>query len=440
MTARFAHSAVVVCEAPIDPAASAAVSFHVETTSSPSAPVLFTFSIDTADREPPFQITPDRISSLTRTIHDHTTQLVDSPPRMELVRQLLGSTRRNLLRLHFQLRNCGQLVSPAGGVVSEPQKSGTDIITLLAGTSVFSVYMPHDALPKATYNIFFKAVRPFLGSAFAHPAAAPERPQLLPTVDQDDCHVYDQKRHSSSPPIYVNEDDGRTPGSHESDNDTVAVTTPSGYGPIDDDEELPGYPESEDEHFASAPANDRKRHFRGSSEESRDRATSKRGRLWSPDAQAFVETESPSPSVKVNLDYSNNLLVAIEARMRLQDERIEKLDAENRQCNNRNVELERRVAELEVCVRELQGLESRVDELGEQHEVLEETVANMDVYQSELEADCSRVGLELAEIRDMSRDAIIDEINEKVQDSIGDVVVMYREELRRKLISTLQDT
>lgn len=126
--------------------------------------------------------------------------------------------------------------------------------------------------------------------------------------------------------------------------------------------------------------------------------------------------------------------------MKLQDERIEKLEAENRQCNNRNVELERRVVELEGCVRELQGLESRVDELGEQHETLEETVANVDVHQSELEADCSRIGLELSEMRDMSRDAIIDEINEKVQESIGDVVAMYREELRRKLISTLQET
>lgn len=338
---------------------------------------------------------------------------------MELVRQLLGNTRRNLLRLHFQLRNYGQLVNPVDEVAPERHKSNVDAITLLASTSVFSVYMPHDALPKATYNIFFRAVRPFLGSAPVDSAAALEPAELS---------------HASSPPKY---EDGN---GNESDNDTVAVTTPSGYGPPDDDEELPGYPDSEDEHFPSAQVNVRKRHFRGISKGSSNEATPKRGRLWSPDAQDFVETASPSPSVKVNLDHTSSLLIAIEARMRLQDERIEKLEAENRQCNSRNVELERRVAKLEGCMREMQGLESRVDELGEQHEVLEETVANMDVYQSELEADCSKIGVELAEIRDMSRDAIIDEINEKVHESIGDVVVMYREELRRKLISSLQDT
>ncbi|KAK7912264.1 hypothetical protein PG985_014745 [Apiospora marii] len=419
MSTRFAHSAVLVCEAPSNPVASATITFHAETTSSPSsASVLFTFSIEAADRAPPsVQITADCISSLTRTIHDHTTQLVDSPPRMELVRQLLGNTRRNLLRLNFQLRKHGQLVNPIDEVESERQKSNVDAIALLASTSIFSVYMPHDALSKATYNIFFRAVRPFLGPAFA---TLPERAELY---------------HASSPPKY---EDGNgnvnvIGNGNDSDNDTVAVTTPSGYGPPDDDEELPGYP-------TSAAANDRKRHFRGSSEESSNRTTPKRGRFWSPDAQAFVETESPSPSIKVNLDHSSNLLAAIEARMRLQDERIEKLEAENRQCSTRNVELERHVAELEGCVRELQGLESRVDELGEQHEVLEETVANVDVHQSELEADCSRIGLELAEIRDISRDAIIDEINEKVHESIGDVVVLYREELKRKLISTLQNT
>ncbi|KAK8062784.1 hypothetical protein PG997_014881 [Apiospora hydei] len=343
---------------------------------------------------------------------------------MDLVRQQLGATR-NLTRLHFRLRALGRLINPVGEVSPEPQNSvAVDALMSLAGSSTFSVYMAHDALPKATYNIFYRAVRPFLNpTGFIDPAGAPQQLELF---------------HPSSPPKYVNETEGRTP-SHESDNDTVAVTTPSGYGPPDD-EELPGYPDSESEAFASdrkLPDNNRKRYFRRSSDGSSNRATSKR-RLWSPDAEAFVETESLSPSAKT--DHSDSRLGAIEARMKQQDERIEALEAENRQCKTRNVELERRVAELEGCVRELQGLESRVDQLGEQHEVLEETVANVDVHQSELEADCSRIGLEVAEIRDMSRDALIDDINDKVQESIGDMVVMYREELKRKLISAIQET
>ncbi|KAK8054744.1 ankyrin [Apiospora phragmitis] len=415
---RFTHPVVVVCEVPGNSMARDAITLYVEATSSPTASVLFTFSIDTPDdraRAPSLQITADRISSLTRTVHDHITQLIDSrsPPCIDLVRQKLGTTR-NLTRLRFQLRTHGHLVNPVEGVALSLRNLGAaDAITSLAGTSVFSVYMPHDALQKATYNIFYRAVRPYLDSA-----AALLRPELLPTVRQDNCRIhnedYNQEGHTSSPPKYVNENEGRTPQSHESDNDTVAVTTPSGYGPPGDDEELPG------------------------SEGSSNLGTiSKRGRLWSPDAEAFVETESPSPSA--NLDQSESRLGAIEARMKLQDERIEKLEAENRQCKSRNVELERRVAELEGCVRELQGLECRVDQLGEQHEVLEETVANLDVHQGELDADCSRIGLELAEIRDMSRDALIDDINDKVQESLGEVVDMYREELKRKLISALQE-
>lgn len=232
MSTSFAHTAVVVCEVPGNPVESGAIAFHAETTCSPaSTSVLFTFSVDTADRarSPSLQITADRISSMTRTVHDHTTQLIDSPPRLDLVRKQLGSTR-NLTRLHFELRTYGALASPAE-VVSGPQNSGAEIITLLASTSVFSVYMPHDALQKATYNIFYRAVRPFI-----HTAATPQGPELL---------------HAGSPPKYENE--GRTLLSHESDNDTVAVTTPSGYGPPDDDEEeLPGYPDSESEHSGSA--------------------------------------------------------------------------------------------------------------------------------------------------------------------------------------------
>ncbi|KAK8036276.1 hypothetical protein PG993_008890 [Apiospora rasikravindrae] len=372
---RFTHPVVVVCEQPSNRVAKD-TTLHVETTCSPSTSVLFTFSADTADRAraPSLQITADRISSLARTVHDHTTRLVDSPPCIDLVRQQLGTTR-NLTRLHFRLRALGCLTSHVGEVAPELQNSeAADALISLAGTSIFSVYMAHDALPKATYNVFYRAVRPFLNpTEFLDSAAAPHQPEPF---------------HPSSPPKYVNETEGRTP-SHESDNDTVAVTTPSGYGPPDD-EELPGYPDSESDHFTSdrkLPGNNRKRYFRRSSGGSSNRATSKR-RLWSPDAEAFVETESPSPSVH----HSDSRLDAIEARMRQQDERIEKLEAENRQFKTRNADLERRVAELEGCVRDLQGLESRVDQLGEQHEVLEETVANVDVHQSELEADCSRIG------------------------------------------------
>ncbi|KAK6857999.1 hypothetical protein PG995_005698 [Apiospora arundinis] len=434
---QFMHPVVVVCESPNKQVAKDTITLHVETSSSPSPSVLFSFCASTADRALSLQLTPDRISSLTRTTHDHT-QVINSPPCMDLVRQQLG-TKRNLTRLQFRLRCHGQLINSIEGASSRFQDLGaSDDIMSLAATLTFSVYMPHDALSKAKYNIFYRAVRPFLGSE-----EATERPEILPPAQEDACRNHIQGNHTSPPPEYVNEDERRTPRPAESDNDTVAVTTPSGYGPPGDDDELPGYPDDESEGFApGSKENIRKRHFsRGSSEGSSClRGTSKRGRLWSPDAEAFIETDSPSPPIDVN--QSGYRLNVIEAWMRLHDQRTEALEAENKLHKDRNAELEHRVAELESRNMELEhrvvDLESRVDQLENQHEVMEETIANVDVRSGELDADCSRIGLELAEIRDMSRDAIIDEINDKVQESMGDMVAMYREELKQKLITALQ--
>ncbi|KAK8052329.1 hypothetical protein PG993_003714 [Apiospora rasikravindrae] len=104
------------------------------------------------------QVLPNRIESLARIPCDdpHDT------PELDAVRNQLGTVR--LVRLHFRLRESGDLIAP---VSFEPDRLDPDSnslhtlrsMTSLAATLDFSVYTRHTALTKSKFTAFHDAIR-----------------------------------------------------------------------------------------------------------------------------------------------------------------------------------------------------------------------------------------------------------------------------------------
>lgn len=284
---RFTHLAIVVREdaaygqptllAPPeepptdDPASRVTITLRFEARRGPSAPVFFTFYPEAATGTAPgLRIPADCIASLTRTQHSRSRHGQESAPGIDWVRRELGHPRIVLTRLQFRLRSHGQLVHPASSL-----PDGLAALMSLAEACVFSVYMPHHAFSRATYQGFYQALRPYLDPPAApRPDFEPEPPPYSTAgetsrkgkeadsavktggVVQGDRTKTAGEASASRPenslrPEHVDAEEA--PSSViGSDNDTVAVTTPSGFDSTDDGH-LPEYANSKRRDFTKAP-------------------------------------------------------------------------------------------------------------------------------------------------------------------------------------------
>lgn len=239
---RFTHAAVVVRDDDAEGRygqcfADVHAPFTLDAIHRPSASVLFRLNLPVVDGASAqstvtLLITPDRIASLRTTICDTSaTDHADntattSPPSLDVVRERLGGVR--LARhLQFQLQNGlhPQLVVPAGFTLDHedsdsPARRLFALASWLASASMLSVYMPHNALPRAKLDTFNEAVRQFPTLTVA------QRQAFERTVD---LRRWYNGKGGVVVPAEAQDDTPSTPARTETDAATVAVDTPPGY-------------------------------------------------------------------------------------------------------------------------------------------------------------------------------------------------------------------
>jgi hypothetical protein len=426
-------------------------------TALPLSPV-FTFHMGTEPYTTPYlYITPDCIASLTRTQYAKNN-VQDSPRYIDLIRQQLGNPRLNLSCLQFRLRYHGNLQQPAGAIPTPGQQHADNAaaITAFSVANIFSVYLKHDDLSRGKYNIFYSALKPYLDPQQSASAAAP---------------AYTATRYSQ----------GRdaAPGSNESDNDTVAVTTPLGFGwAVDnvgnDDNHVPGY-DSHDQVLSLGPQTHCIHESRACSS-SREKADSyrrpaKRGR-WSPGAAAFAEYEYKSPSPPAHTYYQSSRVDALERRIEIQDARIarveaenthlvgqnkvlearvEKLEAENRHLVQVNKKIGARIEDLDCEVLEIGELEERLDQIQTQQESIDRSIETVEARHIELDESYGWIERQVVnmqrddheqlsgDILDMAAEAVETAMEEHLQEYVDTKVCEFEAKLKRKFRDLFSD-
>lgn len=222
-----------------EPARAGILPIRFEARRGPAAPAVLTFFPETAeaaarDAAPHARIPADRVASVTRTQHGRNWHGPESAPGIDLVRQRLRQPRINLVRLQFRLRRHAQLVHPTSSLSLPPSAAYLGGLASLARASVFSVYMPHDAFPRATYQGLYHALRPFLDPKPTPQAGlVSEPPPLYSTTGE--ASAPRQARSLRPESVDAEDKPSPVPGS---EHDTVAVTTPSGFDSTDGDHSL----------------------------------------------------------------------------------------------------------------------------------------------------------------------------------------------------------
>lgn len=106
------------------------------------------------------QFTPSAIWSLEKFNCGEKND--NHPPDFDTVRRHLVGRPRSFTRLQFKLRSRGSIITPDKFLVSDYDTQAryiTASIISLATASSFSLYMPHEALPKADYRLLYGAYK-----------------------------------------------------------------------------------------------------------------------------------------------------------------------------------------------------------------------------------------------------------------------------------------
>ncbi|KAJ0162330.1 hypothetical protein CTA2_4736 [Colletotrichum tanaceti] len=389
------------------------------------------------------QITPDRIASLRNTTCDTSDSSDRSPPCLEQVRQRLGGIRF-VTRLQFQLHTGihAQLVVPTGFTFDEasdiPTRRTFSSATLLATASLFSLYIPPNALPKIKFQSLAHAVGQFPTLTAAQRQAyermvdlrrlyhgkggivfTPEYRNGSPLPDTDrkrsstpattDSYAttvpFDTPpRYQDSPPRYDKcPREGQQPPKARSDAIAISAESPGA------DCAPPGYNDPEWRHNVSKAT---KRVLHCGSEDIDLQTTYKkkysRATGYTTPASARNTQQRParmSPSHLVDTDCSDSRLKSLLERQRQQ---IEQLRADIEGLKRRNKELEGRHDELEDnCY----DLENRQVES-------EETIESLLIHTGELDDECERLGKQMPDICEEMEDWVKDNMGDRMKESM----------------------
>lgn len=218
----------------------------------PPATVLFSLSISLTKQATLYlRFTPSVISSLKKISCNEKDD--NSPPCFDTIQRLLGGDR-SFTRLQFHLCSRGQLIVPIG---FDPNRCDAKVrrtfalVTLLAATSTFSLYLPRDRLPNVKYQAFYRAWRMSSAPTDLRKMYNGKGGALFSTEDQDRflssipgavTTVATNPPSYDSPPNYNGLEHSSpprasqqpTPSELESDIATIAASTPLAFR--DDDE------------------------------------------------------------------------------------------------------------------------------------------------------------------------------------------------------------
>ncbi|KAK6222492.1 hypothetical protein QIS74_04194 [Colletotrichum tabaci] len=410
-----------------------------------SSSVLFRLSVSITDSASAktiiyLQITPDRIASLRNTTCDTSDTSDRSPPCLEQVRQQLGGIRF-VTRLQFQLHSGihAQLVVPTGFTIDEAPDSlmrrTLSSATLLATASLFSLYIPPNALPKMKFQSLAQAVRQFPTLTAAQRQAYERMVDLrrlyhgkggivfIPEYHNSPLPEKDRKRSSTpaatdsyattvpfdTPPRYQESPprydkcprDGQQPKA-KSDATPISAESPGG------DCAPPGYNDTEWRHNVSKAT---KRVLHCGSEDIDLHPTYKKkysratGCVTSASTRNAQRPGKMSPSLLVDPDCSESRLKFLLERQRQQ---IEQLQADIEGLQRRNKELEGRHDELEEnCY----DLENRQVES-------EETIESLLVHTGELDDECEKLGKQMPDICEEMEDWMKDNMGDRMKESM----------------------
>lgn len=315
------------------------------------------------------QFTPSAIWSLEKS---HCGEKNDNRlPDFDTVRRHLVGRPRSFTRLQFKLRSRGNVITPNGFVVSDYDTQARHItasIISLATASTFSLYMPHEALPKTDYQVFYRAYkdRPTLteaqdakwkrmtdlrtmyngngGALFSIedqdrlldsisktvvPTIATDLPSYEPPPD------YDVEEQNSSLPS------SQQPTASDSGHDTIAASTPRGYEEYQLDEPV------------DVKGHGSKRDWSSEGDESNAGGNAK----WHRRQKRRAVDPLYSNIRSACFGQVERMIEALEYR---HQERIGKVEAEVQATKRREAELLSRVEELEVQVEEQQDRKSVV--------------------------------------------------------------------------------
>ncbi|KXH45932.1 hypothetical protein CSAL01_09160 [Colletotrichum salicis] len=413
-----------------------------------STSILFRLSIAITDTDSAhnktilyLQITPDRIASLRHATCDTADASDERPPCLERVRQRLGAKRfvtRLQLRLHRGLH--AQLIAPAGfareqaGVKppDSPTQQTLASITSLATASTFSLYLPHNVLPMAKVQAFIEAVRQFPNLTAAQRQSYERVVDLRRLYNGKGGIVFTPEVVHSGSPLRDGEDN-RAITLDTTESQSCASTVPFDTVPRDQaspppqydecgkegqqpsaaaivDDILPEYDNTERQSNASNAAKRGLQHC--GSEEIDLRTSSKRIYLQRPFTTTYTtarnanrpKEKSQSPLIDSECSGSHSRLVYL---LEQQCQHIQRLQADIKELERRNKELEGWHDEIEETCCEIENRQKETDE----------TLESLLVHTGELDDECEKLGKQVPDI--------CDNMEDWVKDNLGDAMKEY---------------
>ncbi|KAK8029498.1 hypothetical protein PG993_010789 [Apiospora rasikravindrae] len=366
-TVRFAHAVVAVCDDQDGRVAMNSVdlgkSFKFHATYTPSATVLFKLTIAlTKEVTLYLQFTPSVISSMEKTSCDEQDE--NRPRGFDIIQRHLDG-HRSFTRLRFRLRSRGQLIVPVGfdhNHCNDQTRHTLALIASLAATSTFSLYMPHNVLPKPKYDVFLDAythssamiqyqhvelermmdLRKMYNGKGGKLYTIEDQNRLLslmpgvvvPTVTNDHPPSYER------PPDYnIEEQSSLLPPSQqstasESDNATVAAPTP------------PGYRRNNEGPWPEKPSDAKRHHSKhGWSSEGDGSNDSGNAKRYRHRKRRAMDASLHSEISSVGLGRVEGMIEALETRFQ---EQIEQLKSEVRVGKSKEIEQLGRIETLEA--------------------------------------------------------------------------------------------
>ncbi|KAK8127997.1 hypothetical protein PG984_009105 [Apiospora sp. TS-2023a] len=436
-------------------------SFTFNAKYTPPAALLFSLSILLTEQVTlHLRFPPGLVSSLEKNTCNENDDA--HPPYFDIIQRHLHNCR-SFTRLQFKLHSRGQLITPAGFVLSDYDTKARHtfaLVTSLAAALAFSLYLPRDVLTNAKYQVFYQAwkrnsvpidLRDMYNGTGGKLYTIEDQDRLLSSIPGAVVTTV-----ATDPPSYNSlptySDEGQSfllPPSQQSttsESDTVAVPTP------------PGYRNENEEQLGGVKEHCSKRDWSSDSENTNQRGQWKR-RAIDASPQPGVPSVTLDPlEVQVQREEMEQLRKNQEALIvlvkQLQEENCmlrsgrEELQCQEMQQLRRNQEalearMEKQEEETGILQSRNEEFEEHINKMERLQEDIADEVASRDAHVHELRQDHETLR-ELSEnwmeeVKDEAKDIMEVMIGKHMQGKAEDATINIENDIRERLRRAFDD-